>query len=379
MKKKNKTKKMRNQEAQIFGGIALVAFVVATFFTIFGLSRTVIEMEEVAIEKTPEAILAKAGVEEGRSVALPVIYYDQRADECVNLYDVSLSDALYARQFEWTDCGYNNKQLEQGMVDYYLDDNYLPVAKGGNLTPNRGIKDMVRWFSTVEGKSFSYSGILEMNYRNAGAEFSFYHDNFYPLDEADFSKGDFTSKDGHNHLFTMSFAVPFTVLNSGSEDFMITADDDTFVYVGNELVIDMGGVHDAMTGRFRISKDGEIYAGVNGEELAYTGVNVEGGEGSIVRIFHADRDSSESVFNIVFTEMNLSVMNTTLAKQEGIQIAYDPTDPTYVAPLGESKVFKPDNTKSYIVLATIEGFLVVIFAILMSFAIKFMVERRIKK
>ena len=371
--------KKKYKKARIFGGLGLVALFAAVILMIVGMSSTVQDIEEVAVSRTPEVVLANAGVEDQSIVSLPVAYYDQRADECVNIYEAGLSDVLENRQFEWSKCEYYNTTIEKGLVEFGLGDDYLPVAVGGQLTPNRGVKgeNFARWYNAVDGKSTSYAGVLQMNYRSAGAEFTFYSDDFYPLDEAEFSAGDMVNMDGHNHLFTMNFAVPFTVVAEGNEYFEVKADDDTFVYVGDKLVLDMGGIHAATTGRFLILESGEIYAATEGEDYAFSGVSVEAKDNSIVRIFHADRDSNDSVFNLKFRGMNLSVMNTTLANQkDGVQIAYDPMDPSYVAPLGESAVFRPDTSKGLIVLATIEGVLVVVFAFLAAGVIRFVVKTR---
>lgn len=374
-------KKQKQKNVLLFSEIALVAFVLALILTMVGLSQTVSEFSETAISKTPDAILASAGVVNNSEVALPVLYFDQRADECVNMYDVEAKSALYQRQFEWGRCGYDNKQIEQGIVSYMLSEDYLPVAEGGEMLSNRGLTDMSRWFDEVEGKSKSYNGVLKMNYRSNGAEFVFYKEEFYPLDEAEFSRGDYVNTDGHNHLFTMNFAVPFMALLSGEEGFEIVADDDTFVYVGDKLAIDMGGIHDAAMGRLLIHKDGEVYAGVGNEELAFTGITVEGKESSIVRIFHADRDASDSTLRMVFRGMKLAVESTKIAGTDnmGIQVAYDPTDPSYVAPLGESVVVKPDETKSYIVLATIEATFVVVFAVVLVYISRTLLKSKIRK
>lgn len=373
IKQKNKSK--------IFGAIAIGTFAVALVLAIVGLSRSVVEIKQVAIAKTPEAILASAGLSEEKDVFLSVAYFDQKADECVNIYDAGTKAALESRQFEWSGCGYYNKSIETGLVEYELGDDLLPEAHGGQLTPNRGLKDMERWFGVVDGKNASYTGALKLEYSSNGAVFSFRQDKFYPLDEVDFSKSDASSQDGHNHLFTMNFAVPFTVLVSGDEAFEITADDDTFVFVGDRLVVDMGGVHEATTGRFAIHDDGEVYAGVDDEELAYSGVTVEQGQGSIVRIFHADRDSDDSTFAVEFKGMNLAVTDTKLAnrKDDGVQIAYDPTDPSYVAPLGESTVVRPDSTRGLIVIATIAGAMAVLFGVFMAIAIRSFVRRELAK
>ncbi|MBR3052208.1 hypothetical protein IKG60_01120 [Candidatus Saccharibacteria bacterium] len=374
-KKQQKTK--NQQKMRLFGAMAVLAFSAVLMFLFLGMSNTIEGMKQEVISHEPSAILASAGLSENKDVFLSAMYYDQRADECVNMYDMSQSRALAARQFEWESCGYYNRAMERGLVDYELGDDYLPVFSAGRLTSNRGLGDAKRWFSAVEGKSASYTGTLGMKYEAEGAKFYFQRDEFYPLDEAEFSKGDYVNKDGHNHLFTMNFAVPFTVLLSGSESMEITADDDTFVYIGGKLAIDMGGIHGATTGKFVIHNNGEVYAASGDEDLAYTGIRLSEGEGAMVHIFHADRDASESVFGVWFNGMNLTTTESKLAKQNnGVQIAYDPTDPTYEAPLGQSIAVQPDNTKGYIAIVTIEGIMIVAFAVLVAVAAKTLVRRK---
>ncbi|MBQ3296514.1 hypothetical protein IJH01_00050 [Candidatus Saccharibacteria bacterium] len=349
-------KKQQKNKSQIITVLALTMFGLALILSVVGLSQTVINVKQEQMAREPEAVLASVGVESGADISLPVSYYDQRSDACVNMYDSGMSEALNARQFEWASCGYTNKQIEQGLVDYELDENYLPVAVGGELLPNRGLTDMTRWFDNVEGKSKEYTGTLKLVYKQGETvEFSYVDGDFYPLDAVAFSEGDSVNKDGHNHLFTMSVAVPFTVMASGDESLAITADDDTFVYVGNELALDMGGIHEATTGRLMINEAGEVYTGVMGEDLAYSGVKLSKDEGSIIRIFHADRDSDESVFKVRLTGMSLNIVQTQLASGSGVQVAYDPSNPGYVGPLGESSVFRPDGSKGYIIMATVLG------------------------
>ncbi|MBR3229079.1 hypothetical protein IKF67_02520 [Candidatus Saccharibacteria bacterium] len=360
-------------KTKVIWAFAFVIFGLGAIFAICDLNHTVSEISSLSISKTPEAILASSNVTDGGNVTLPIAYYDQKSDECVDLYNADLSSALYSRQFEWSSCGYYNKALEPGIVDYYLSEDYLPVAKGGELTSNRGLTDLTRWFSNVAGKSQSYTGNISISY--VGTEFSYENDNFYPLDDITFSAGDRVNTDGHNHLFTMSFAVPFTLLKSGEESFEITADDDTFVYVGNELAIDMGGIHDAETGKLLISESGEVYTAIGDQEFAYSGADVSSNS-SIIRIFHADRDSSDSVFKIKFKNMSLNIIESQLAGADNVQIAYDPTDPTYVGPLGKTTVTKPDTTREYIVIATIEVVMLVVFAIFATFFARSIIKHR---
>lgn len=369
----------RQKKSQVVTGVVLAVFGLGLVLAVAGMSRAVTGIAEEAIAREPEAILASAGVESGADVALPVVYFDQKADECVNLYDLNANKLVKERQFEWASCDYDYSQIEQGLVEYELNEELLPVATGkGSLSPNRGLTDLTRWFDNTE-KSKEYTGNLKLTYRvGETAEFSYVSNGFYPLDEAEFSAGDAVNKDGHNHLWTMSFAVPFTVAANGGESLEITADDDTFVYVGTELALDMGGVHAATTGRLSVNEAGEVYTGVDGEDLAYGGIQVKEGEGAIVRIFHADRDAGNgSVFKIRLTGMNLNVVQAQLASGDnGVQVAYDPSDPSYVGPLGESVVFRPDGTRGYIIMATITGAMIVICAMAVTVLAHAMVKNR---
>lgn len=376
--KKQQKKANRQGEMRIFGVTSLIAFGIVLVLLVLGMSVTIKGIKDESVSRSSDAILASAGLSEDKDVFLTAVYYDQRADECVNLYSAK-NEALEAREFEWSGCGYYGKEIEKGLADFELSEEKVPVLSAGKMTPNRGLSGSERWFKPVEGKSASFLGTLGLKYEKEGTRFYFLRDEFYPLDDVMFSEGDFVNKDGHNHLFTLSFAVPFTVLNNGDEVFEVTADDDTFVYVDDKLAIDMGGVHDAKTGRFTISKDGEVYAGVDGEDMAFTGVRLKEGGASSIRVFHADRDAEDSVFGVNFIGMNVSfVDNSKLARENnGVQIAYDPTDPEYEAPLGESMVVEPNNSKGLMIMVAIEGVMVVVFAVLVAIAAKMVVKRKV--
>lgn len=373
MKKQKSHKKLK-----LFGGITAAAFGLASLFTIFGLSNTVYDVKNAVISREASAILASAGLEDEEIISLPVIYYDQQSDACVNVYDSGSN--FTERQFEWVKCGYFGDKLEQGLVDFELDGNYLPVATGaGKLTTNRGVtkESFARWFNQKEGLSTEYPGTIEMSYSEKNAEFSFYQDNFYPLDNAGTKQGDTVNNDGHNHLFTMNFSVPFVVLADGNEHFAIEADDDTFVFIGNKLALDMGGIHGKIRADFEIRANGEVYTSVGGIDFAYSGITLNQDDSMVLRVFHADRNSASSVFNVKFSGMNLTVENVNIAKNDiDTQVAYDLTDPTYIAPLGETKTVEPSKVVNYVIVATMEGALVVIFAVLAVLSARYLIRKK---
>ena len=75
--------------------------------------------------------------------------------------------------------------------------------------------------------------------------------------------------------------------------------------------------------------------------------------------------------------MKLNVIETKLADSDGVQIAYDPSDPSYVAPLGESSIFRPDGTKGYMIMAITFGAMTVLFAVLMTILMHGFVKRKL--
>ena len=211
----------------------------------------------------------------------------------------------------------------------------------------------------------------------ADGEFYYENSEFYPLDK--FNAWGESWRDGHNHLFTMNLGVPVSVLTSGAEKFEVVADDDTWVYIGDTLVLDMGGVHEVAKGKFMIDKSGEVYAGVETDELVDTGMKLAAGEPTIVRIYHADRDSEDSVFKIRFSGIVLNVTEATLARNgadsgSDVELAYDPSNPSYVAPLGESLTVTPDKTRALIFVITMQSIMVGVLA----FVVVFVVARLLK-
>lgn len=320
---------------------------------IAGFNNTVKELDVAVTENKADVILANAAIGDNTITTVPILYYDQVMDDCANIYNVDTQALVNARQFEWKTCDYHSSDIETGLVEPELDAQFLPVAVGGKMLPNRGLAEgFSRWFNQVDGKSKSYAGNLSLTYNATDLSFEYKNDNFYPLDMIAPMSSESVNSDGHNHLFTLSLGIPFSVLADGNEEFSLFSDDDTWVFVGNTLVLDMGGIHDAVEGKFRINERGEIYTSVGGEDFAYSGVDVNAGTGAIIRIFHADRNSESSVFNVKMFNMVPNVLKSNLAQSGEVELAYDPENPSYVAPLGESLSVGPDKSRSLAAIVT---------------------------
>ncbi len=375
MSKKREQEQQRQRRRWTFGAVALGVFTLSGLAAIVGLGNSIAEIRAAEMAQSPSVLLASAGAREDKIILLPVTYYDQISDTCTDIYDEETKAETNERQWEWSSCGYHSKKLEQGLAQAELGEDGLPVAKRGMAIPNRGI-DFTGWFSAVEGVSAQYPGTLSMRYEKDAAKFSFAAENFYPIDDVNFSKGDPVNADGHNHLFTMSFAVPFTVLASGEEAFTMRADDDTLVYLDGKLVIDMGGVHDLTTGELVIDADGKVYAQVEGGGWQDTGVAVEAGKTATLAVFHADRDGSESDLEVVFEGMSpVLASGTQIAAVSGSEMG-GAANLEYTAPLGETRVFEPDTTRMLTLAATAEGVMILVSAILVAAVARFMIKQK---
>ena len=367
MKRSQKTPKAHKKHLaiKIFSFVLLAVTATAMGLVFSGINNAVGEFSTEIARHRADVILASAELDEETVVSVPILYYDQKMDECVNMYDADNWATLNNRQFEWKSCGYYTSEIETGMVKTELDSQYLPVAVGGNSWTNRGViqTNFKRWFSQVDGANKSYAGTLNLSYNPAIASFRYTNEEFYPLDEIASSE---LWEDGHNHLFTLNLGLPFQVLANGEEKFTVTADDDTWVFIGKDLVLDMGGIHGATAGSFKITENGEVHASIDEEDFAYTGVKLFAGEGAIVRIFHADRNSEDSVFKLNLNNMVPNITNSSLARSDGgVEVAYDPMDPSYVAPLGESLRVDPDHTKSLTLVITIQAMLMGMLAVIL--------------
>lgn len=166
--------------------------------------------------------------------------------------------------------------LETGLVESTLGADGTPVFDGGNLlTTADNFSD---WYSTgtdhVLGE-MNYSLTLDNTITTDPNVYTYSSNSFFPID------GLLGGNEGrsHNYHFTLRLGTDFTY--SGGETFSFTGDDDVWVFIDDQLVIDLGGIHSAES------------ASVNLDTLGLTIGDVYSFD-----LFFAERHTSQSNFRI---------------------------------------------------------------------------------
>lgn len=160
----------------------------------------------------------------------------------------------------------------------------LPVA-GPNITSGASsVDNFAKWYVDSPGYNLSTPYTLTLAETSPGSGvYSYSSSSFFPLD------GQLYGNQGrsHNYHFTLhlngllSFADP-----TPGDDYLFsfTGDDDLWVFVDGKRVMDLGGVHGAVSGSFT--------------EETLKAAGLMPGTAYQLDIFFAERHTTESNFNI---------------------------------------------------------------------------------
>ena len=134
---------------------------------------------------------------------------------------------------------------------------------------------------------------------------------FYPFNNC---SDDTFSDENKNLFFTAKFEIPFIMTESGqvinektnkTEDmvFNFSGDDDVWIFVDDDLVVDLGGVHIKQTGDINFAKNTVTYSSIydinndkdneNVEKIAFNSGKLSKGEHTL-RVFYMERAGGES-------------------------------------------------------------------------------------
>ncbi|PQA86480.1 fibro-slime domain-containing protein [Hyphococcus luteus] len=165
---------------------------------------------------------------------------------------------------------------DKGIVETTLGGDGKPVYASATTTPTTsGAANFNQWYNDTPGVNMSDSLSIMLDDPENDGVYTYSDSSFFPID------GELFGNQGrsHNYHFTFELATEFTY--TGGETFTFTGDDDLWVFIDDELVIDLGGVHTAQT------------ASVNLDDLGLTL-----GEDYNFNLFFAERHTTQSSFRI---------------------------------------------------------------------------------
>jgi fibro-slime domain-containing protein len=173
--------------------------------------------------------------------------------------------------FENWCCGF-----DAGIVQGTLGADGNPVYAGQADNPStHGQAAFDQWFNDVDGVNSAWNHSITLNNDANPAVYTYSSNSFFPADNLGFGNQGLA----HNYGFTYELHTDFEF--QANQVFTFTGDDDVWVFINNQLVIDLGGVHGASS------------ASVNLNTLG-----LSAGNNYHMAVFFAERHTTESNFRI---------------------------------------------------------------------------------
>ena len=137
---------------------------------------------------------------------------------------------------------------QSGCVQNVMVNGGAPIAS--NSASNCAISQLEDWYSDTHPTGFvkSYAITLNNGQNKPGGIYRFKNNRFFPFDRNEtklgkYRKQDFSFDEGRDHNYHFTFEVRFMFAYQAGQTLAVNGNDDIWVFINNQLVIDSGGVH----------------------------------------------------------------------------------------------------------------------------------------
>jgi fibro-slime domain-containing protein len=181
---------------------------------------------------------------------------------------------------------------DRGIVQTQLGVDGKPVYNGANSNPTvNSAASFFQWYH--DDPTVNRTGSVSITLNDIGGGlYQFSSNAFFPIDGQLLGQ----TANGHNYGFTTEFHTVFGYDASRSNVFSFSGDDDVFVFINGQLVIDLGGVHPTES------------ASVDLNALAGT-LGLTSGNNYALDVFQAERHTTGSNFTMT-TSLQLVTTQT---------------------------------------------------------------------
>ena len=142
-------------------------------------------------------------------------------------------------------------RIDAGMVKLFIGADRTPEYAGMPTTPSTpsGKAGFDVWYHDTEGVNLTTSIDLQLSEDPRQPGSYFYEDRkFFPIDDQLYGN----EGNGHNYHFTLETHTHFVY--RGGEVFTFAGDDDVWVFIADQLVIDLGGLHSIRTAKVELDQ-----------------------------------------------------------------------------------------------------------------------------
>jgi fibro-slime domain-containing protein len=218
------------------------------------------------------------------TVAVDAGLVEQPREDCGKLKlivrDFQSSHADFERGLSFGSLLFGSDVGEKGLTRPALVMGYPAYAHMG-LSPGdqvEGPSSFRQWYVDEPGVNQRFEIVLDLTEDRPG-HFVYDSDAFFPIDNMGFGN----EGNAHNYHFTTELRTEVTY--TGGEVFTFRGDDDLWMFINDQLVIDLGGAHSPLEAS--VSLDAEA-----------TRLGLVRGETYPMAIFHAERHTTGSNYRI---------------------------------------------------------------------------------